>query len=105
MKDKELIGIAADIINTEVKDADNYENIDLYIKVKENFVSFFKDERVAEYAFHAKRNEWDEYTHDGGLSFLKGVLASFLKDSLDMDNRLDFLITLIIWCKRKECVF
>jgi hypothetical protein len=105
MKDKELIGIAADIINTEVKDADNYENVDLYIKVKENFVSFFKDERVAEYTFHAKRNEWDEYTHDGGLSFLKGVLASFLKDSLDMDNRLDFLITLIIWCKRKECVF
>ena len=38
------------------------------------------------------------------LDMLK-VLASFLKDSLDMDNRLDFLITLIIWCKRKECVF
>ena len=84
MEDKELIGIAADIIATDVKHADQYENLELYSKLK---------------------NEWFEYTSDGGISHLKGTLADFLKDTSNDENRLDLLITLIIWCKRLECEF
>ena len=105
MEDKELIGIAADIIATDVKHADQYENLELYSKLKADYVTYFKNEKVAQYTFYAKRNEWFEYTSDGGISHLKGIVADFLKDASNDENRLDLLITLIIWCKRLECEF
>lgn len=105
MKSIELINISENILATHSKSADYYSNMDLYVKVKAEFISYFKNEAVAKYAFEAKRSEWDECTYDAGVDHLRAVLANFNRDSSDIENLLDLLITLIVWCKTTGCEF
>ena len=105
MKNIELIDISESILATRSKSADYYSNMDLYVKVKAEFISYFKNEGVAKYTFDAKRSEWFEYTHDAGVDHFRAVLANFNRDSSDTENLLDLLITLIIWCKTTGCEF
>lgn len=105
MKSIELIDISESILATRSKSADYYSNMDLYAKVKAEFISYFKNEAVAKYAFEAKRSEWDECTYDAGVDHLRAVLANFNRDSSDTENLLDLLITLIVWCKTTGCEF
>ena len=105
MKSIELIDISESILATRSKSADYYSNMDLYVKVKAEFISYFKNEGVAKYTFDAKRSEWFEYTHDAGVDHLRAVLANFNRDSSDTENLLDLLITLIVWCKTTGCEF
>ena len=105
MESIELIDISENILATRSKSADYYSNMDLYVKVKAEFISYFKNEAVAKYAFEAKRSEWDECTYDAGVDHLRAVLANFNRDSSDTENLLDLLITLIVWCKTTGCEF
>lgn len=105
MKSIELINISENILATDNISSNSYSNTDFYVKVKAEFISYFKNEEVAKYAFNAKRSEWDEYANDTGANHLRAALACFNRDSSDIENLLDLLITLIIWCKTPECEF
>lgn len=105
MSSQELIDISGYILGTDSESADYYSDTDFYIKVKTEFISYFKNEEVAKYAFNAKRNEWDEYAYDAGVEHLKSCLSCFSRDTSDVESLLDLLITLIVWCKKPECEF
>ena len=105
MSSGELINIAESLLATGIKSGDYYSNPELYVKIKTEFISYFKNEEVARYASDAKRNEWDEYTHDAGDKHLRTVVDHFNKDTTNTENLLDLLVTLMIWCKDPESEF
>lgn len=105
MSSGELINIAESLLATGNKSGDYYSNPELYVKVKTEFISYFKNEEVARYASDAKRNEWDEYTYDAGSKHLASCLDHFNKDTTNTENLLDLLVTLMIWCKDPESEF
>ncbi len=105
MSSQELIGIAECILGTGNISSNSYSNIDFYVKVKTEFISYFKNEGVAKYTFDAKRTEWNEYANDTGTNHLRAALSHYNRDTSDMESLLDLLITLIIWCKSPECEF
>lgn len=102
---EEIIDISKYILTTGNTSADYYSDADLYAKIKDEFVSYFKNEEVARYTSDAKRNEWFEYTHDSGVGHLRTALDHFNKDTTNTENLLDLLITLMIWCKDPESEF
>lgn len=105
MISQDLISISECILGTGNISSNSYSNTDFYVKVKTEFISYFKNEGVAKYTFDAKRTEWDEYANDTGTNHLRAALSHYNRDTSDMESLLDLLITLIIWCKSPECEF